>query len=170
MALWSLTSLTQNSSKHVANPPLSFCEDKSIYRLPPSICVYHLSSAFILTSVLVKFSTICSTKLRIQSGDSDSDCEEYEDHLPIKAVALLNCKQCQESGDHLNKAVTQSLLVCWNKLYLPYSSLLTCWTYRKEKTWIQSPHQKQITGKTWHFDMLKFTTALSWKIHISLSP
>ena len=49
MALWSLTSLTQDSSKHAANLPLELCEEKSTFRVHHSICVYHLSCASILS-------------------------------------------------------------------------------------------------------------------------
>ena len=144
MALWSLTSLIQNSSKHVANQPLPYCKDQSIYRLHLSICAYHLSHASILSPVLVDFPTIGSAKLRIlgggsdsdsgcedsdlDCGDSDSDCEESgsasdsdhkksEDHFPSKAITLSVCKKCQDSKDQLRKAVTRFLLVCCNRSY-----------------------------------------------------
>ena len=131
MALWSITSLIQNSSKHVANQPLPSCKNKSIYRVHLSICVYHLSHASILSPVLVDFPTIGSAKLRIWGGssdsdsncedsdldceDSDSDCENFEDQLPSKAITLFVCKECQDSKDQLRKAVTQFLLVCCNR-------------------------------------------------------
>ena len=135
MALWSLTSLIQNSSKHVANQPLPYCKDQSMYRLHLSICVYHLSHASILSPALVDFPTIGSAKLRIWGGGSgsdldcedsdsgceesgsgsDSDCEKSEDQLPSKAITLSVCKKCQNSKDQLRKAVTRFLLVCCNR-------------------------------------------------------
>ena len=137
MALWSITSLVQDSSKHVANQPLPYCKDQSIYRLQLSICVYHLSHASISSPVLVDFPMIGSAKLRIWGGDSDSNCEEsdfdYEElgsgsnlhsekseyQLPSKALTLFVCKKCQDSEDQLRKAVTQFLLVCCNKSSSP---------------------------------------------------
>ena len=102
MALSSINSLIQNSSKHVANQSLPYCKDQSIYRLHLSICAYHLSHASILSPVLVDFPTIGSAKLRILGGGSDSDS---------------GCKKCQDSKDQLRKAVTRFLLVCCNRSY-----------------------------------------------------
>ena len=131
MALWSITSLIQSSSKHVANQPLPYCKDQSIFRLHCSVCVYHLAHASISSPVLVDFPTIGSENLRIWGGgsdpdsnceDSDLDCEDCdldheksEDQSPRKAITLSVCKECQDSKDQLRKAVTRFLLVCCNR-------------------------------------------------------
>jgi hypothetical protein len=117
MAVWSLTSLIGDLSKHeVENQPLPPNEDgRTYWHLHHLLCIYHLSHASILSPVLVKFPTIDPVKMKIQGGDSDS---KSEDQLPRKAIPLFICKGCQDSEDskdRLRKAVTQFLLVCCNR-------------------------------------------------------
>jgi len=147
MAVWSLTSLTGDPSKHeVANQPLPPNEDRRTNKhLHHLLCIYHLSHASISSPVLVKFPTLDPVKLRIWGGDSDSncegsdsdceesdsnceesdlDCEKSEYQLPSKAIALFVCKKCQDSKDQLSKAVTQFLLVCCDRSSSSISFLL----------------------------------------------
>ncbi|KIK05944.1 hypothetical protein K443DRAFT_318427 [Laccaria amethystina LaAM-08-1] len=159
MAVWSLTSLIGDPQKYeVANQPLPPNQIGITYHLHGLFCIYHLSHASISLPLLVKFPTINPKKLRIWDGDSDSNCggsgsdckgsnsnceesdlncERSEDQLPSKAITSI-CKECQESGDQLNKAVTQFLL-------------------RNSKACeLSLPLQKQITGKAWYFEILNF--------------
>jgi len=136
MAVWSLTSLIGDPSKHkVANQSLPPNEDRITHHL---FCIYHLFHASISSPLLVNFPTINPKKLRIWDGDSDSncggsgsdceesnsnyeesdlDCEKSEDQLPSKAITPFISKECQDSKDQLSKAVTQFLLVCSNRSF-----------------------------------------------------